>query len=293
MIIATRAHRDLFQAGLECAGIDVGRAQLSGMLTLRDARETLSAFMVGGMPDWNRFLGSVGALVDRAGAVKEGTRLRAYGEMDDLLWREGNPQAAIRLEEFWNDLGRTRSFSLLCGYVMGNFDKESDRAGFGDVCAAHGHVLPTEDFPREDPEARLAEVARLQQRARALEHEIEHRKRLEKELRAALTERRRAEEELQRSRQELVDFFENAAEGLHRVGSDGTILWANRAELELLGYKSDEYVGHSIAEFHVDRAAVDEIMERLRRAETVRNYEARLRCKDGSIKHVVIDPTRL
>ena len=51
-----------------------------------------------------------------------------------------------------------------------------------------------------------------------------------------ITERKRAEEALRRSEQELSDFFENASVGLHWVGPDGTILRVNRAELDLLGY---------------------------------------------------------
>src|SRR5437588_5460718 len=88
---------------------------------------------------------------------------------------------------------------------------------------------------------------------------------------------------------DLLDFFENGAVCLHWVGPDGTILKANRAELELLGYEADEYVGRNIAEFHVDHATIEDILERLRRGETIRNYEARLRCKDGSVRHVLID----
>src|SRR5581483_8029372 len=34
----------------------------------------------------------------------------------------------------------------------------------------------------------------------------------------------------------LTDFVENATVGLHWVGPDGTILWANRHEMEMLGY---------------------------------------------------------
>jgi PAS domain S-box-containing protein len=88
--------------------------------------------------------------------------------------------------------------------------------------------------------------------------------------------------------QELDDFFENAPISLHWVGPDGNILRANRAELELLGYSRNEYVGRHIAEFHVDREAIEAILDRLRRGETLHDYEARLRCKDGSIKHVLI-----
>ena len=67
-----------------------------------------------------------------------------------------------------------------------------------------------------------------------------------------ITERRRAEELLRQREQELTDFFENATVGLHWVGPDGTILWANRAELELLGCAQEQYFGHHIAEFHAD-----------------------------------------
>lgn len=87
---------------------------------------------------------------------------------------------------------------------------------------------------------------------------------------------------------ELAEFMENGAECLHQVAFDGTILWANRSELELLGYGFDEYVGRNITEFHVDPPVIDDILQRLTAGETLRNYEARLRCKDGGIKHVLI-----
>ena len=87
---------------------------------------------------------------------------------------------------------------------------------------------------------------------------------------------------------ELNDFFENAAVPLHWVGPDGTILRANRAELELLGYRAEEYVGRRIAEFHTDQNAIAGILRRLHAGEELRDYEASLRCKDGSIKHVLI-----
>ena len=68
-----------------------------------------------------------------------------------------------------------------------------------------------------------------------------------------ITDRQRAEEELRRKQAELTDFVENATVGLHWVGPDGTILWANRAEFELLGYAREEYVGRNISEFHATR----------------------------------------
>jgi PAS domain S-box-containing protein len=103
-----------------------------------------------------------------------------------------------------------------------------------------------------------------------------------------ITERARAESALVRSERALADFFENAAVGLHWIGPDGIILRANQAALDLLGYARAEYVGRHIAEFHVDPEVITEILTRLTRGERVDEWEARLRARDGSIKHVLI-----
>jgi PAS domain S-box-containing protein len=104
-----------------------------------------------------------------------------------------------------------------------------------------------------------------------------------------LAERRRTEGELRRAKEGLTDFIENAAVGLHWVGPDGTILWANQAELDLLGYQREEYIGRRISEFFIDQEVIGDILRRLANYETLRDYEASLRCKDGSIKQVLFD----
>jgi two-component system, cell cycle sensor histidine kinase and response regulator CckA len=94
--------------------------------------------------------------------------------------------------------------------------------------------------------------------------------------------------QLEESERELADFFENASVGLHWVGPEGTILRANQAELDLLGYAREEYVGRHIGDFHVDRAVIDDILCRLNAGEVLSGCEARLRAKDGSIRNVLI-----
>ena len=86
----------------------------------------------------------------------------------------------------------------------------------------------------------------------------------------------------------LDEFFDSAAMPMHWVGPDGTILRANRAELDLLGYRREEYVGRNIAEFHAEPHVIAEILRRLKSGETLREYPARLRRKDGSVKEVRI-----
>jgi PAS domain S-box-containing protein len=108
-----------------------------------------------------------------------------------------------------------------------------------------------------------------------------------------VTERKRAAVALEESEKKYRDLAETAAIALHWVGSDGTILWANEAELGMLGYTADEYIGRNITEFHVDGPVIDDILTRLCRGEKLHEYEARLRAKDGSIRHVVINSSVL
>jgi PAS domain S-box-containing protein len=93
---------------------------------------------------------------------------------------------------------------------------------------------------------------------------------------------------LPESDEELREFLENATVGLRWVGPDGRILWANRAELLLVGYPEPEYIGQHIAQFLVDPETAADILGRLARKESVDSYETRVRTRDGSIKHVLI-----
>ncbi len=63
--------------------------------------------------------------------------------------------------------------------------------------------------------------------------------------------------------------------------------------MDLLGYAPEEYIGHHISEFHADSAVIDDILKRLTCGETLIEREARLLCKNGSIKHVLIDSSVL
>lgn len=222
VVIATKAHRESFVSRLGSLG--VREAIDSGQLMLLDAGDTLSKFMIGDMPDPDLFLDLIARAMTNVREGRPQARVRAYGEMVDVLWRSGNSRAAIRLEELWNDAGVVHSFSLLCAYVMGNFYKEGDGERFMDVCRTHSHVIPTESFAQiEDGAARLREISLLQQRAHALEHEIQNRKELENALRDALRERSRIEQELRvcvqreqeaRERAETSDAFKQVFLGI-------------------------------------------------------------------------------
>lgn len=108
-------------------------------------------------------------------------------------------------------------------------------------------------------------------------------------LRGQLAEYQSREQELEQRLEELKDFVDNASTPLHWVDNNGIITWANQAELDSLGYTAEEYIGHHISDFHADEEAIKDILNRLRNNETIRNYPARLKCKDNSIKYVLIN----
>lgn len=267
--ICAAVEEELLSRGLEIKG-----PKSHHRLVLLDARQTMSGFIVDESPEPRLFEREIGAVIDRAAA--SGRRVRAFGEMVALLWQDGNRQAAIKLESLWNRLATARSFSLLCAYPMAGFDSEADLGLINEICTCHQRIAPAESYTAmENDDQRLRAIITLQQKAHMLEAEV--------------AQRRKAEQELFQRQKELADFFENATEGLHKVGADGTVIWANKAELEMLGYEASEYIGHSIAEFHADRDALDEMLARLQRGESLYNFPARLLCKDGQIRHVLVN----
>jgi PAS domain S-box-containing protein len=87
----------------------------------------------------------------------------------------------------------------------------------------------------------------------------------------------------------LFDFINHAPVGMHKVDQEGIILWANRRELELLGYAWEEYVGHSVFGFHEDPAVPRKLHEEVMQGKQVYNVRSAMRCKDGSLLPVLID----
>jgi KaiC/GvpD/RAD55 family RecA-like ATPase len=154
VIIATEDHRVAILDHLRGRLIDVDKAQQMGVLIVLDAHQTLDLFMVHGSPDQERFEASVGKLIAEVLDGREDRILiRAYGEMVDVLWKEGKPEAAIRLEMLWNKLAQRHGFALLCGYSMGNFHKETK--GFEAICREHTHVVAPLAEPTVAPKRRV------------------------------------------------------------------------------------------------------------------------------------------
>jgi two-component system NtrC family sensor kinase len=274
IVIATLPHREQLEARLRAYGVDLATAYAQGQYIALDAAETLAQFMVDGWPNAQHFVDVVGDIIART--QLRYPHVRVFGEMVALLWAAGCRDATLHLEALWHDLLKTYTCPLLCAYPIGSFVKGEHAQPFLTICAAHSHVIPAESYMAlTNPDERLRTIVQLQQQAQALATEM--------------AERQAIEQTLRRSEQELTDFFDHAPMALHWVGPDGIILRVNEAELRLLGYSRDEYLGRHIADFYADQQVIADILRRLHAGEELQDYEARLVCKDGTLKHVLIN----
>ena len=146
LIIATPGHRRAFERQLGGNGLDTAKAIAQGQLQFLEADAVLAKLMRDGMPDWNAFHAAVGAVI--AELRLQHPTVRAYGEMVDILWQKGERDAAIRLEEYWNELGKLQTFSLFCAYFMDNLDAGAYGGPLECVCKVHTHLIPARDYAR-------------------------------------------------------------------------------------------------------------------------------------------------
>jgi signal transduction histidine kinase len=200
IVLATPAHREALERRLQDRGLSTAKSIRQGRYMVLDAMETLQKFMVDGFPDAARFREVVSSLVVRArGAVEGGARVVAFGEMVALLWEDGKYDAAIRLEQLWNELGKEHSFFLHCAYPIKNFAQDDHSGPFLKICSEHSDVIPSDSYTALDSQEQRRNIALLQQKEQAHEALRETKIRLENEI----AERWVAEKKLRASERSL------------------------------------------------------------------------------------------
>jgi hypothetical protein len=141
LVIATPEHSTAFTRQLQEQGEDPSAAVADGRLVVLDAEATLARFMVDGQPDWERFEGVIGDAMRQVRPQPGRNGLRAYGEMVGVLWEAGQVSAAIQLEEHWNRLLSSHSFTLFGAYPIDILGSELQTSVLAAIVRAHTHVL--------------------------------------------------------------------------------------------------------------------------------------------------------
>jgi PAS domain S-box-containing protein len=153
-----------------------------------------------------------------------------FGELVALLWAEGKPQEAIRVEQLWNDLAKSHSFSLLCAYPISGFSNEGHIEPFLKMCEEHSGVVPSESYlGLGSEEERLRSIAQLQQKAQVIEKE---------------RVLRQSEERFRLLVETVRDY------AIFMLDPDGKVSSWNLGAERIKGYKPDEILGRHFSCFY-------------------------------------------
>ena len=142
IVIATESHRNSLFLRLQAQGFNIGAALEKGSYIPLDVADTLASFMVNDMPDPVRFLKVADDLLVAVAKAAKGKRPRvaACGECAPFLWGHGNADAAVRLEQLWDEVAKTYDMDILCGYVMQSSQREHESYVYERICAEHSAV---------------------------------------------------------------------------------------------------------------------------------------------------------
>jgi DNA-binding NarL/FixJ family response regulator len=142
IVIATESHRNSLLQTLQEHGVNGAAAIEQGHYIPLDVAETLSSFMVNDLPDPVRFSEVAGNLLATAAKAATGkhSRVAACGEGTAILWAQGKADAAIRLEQLWDEIAKTCNVDVLCVYALNSFQCEQGNHVYERICAAHSAV---------------------------------------------------------------------------------------------------------------------------------------------------------
>lgn len=140
IVVSTPDHRERFTRELREARVDVEDLRRTGRLLCLDAASTLASLLVDGMPNPARFETLITRRIREWRALARNGGVRAYGEMVDLLWKAGKPDAALRLEELWNRVLEDDPIGLYCSYAIDLLDDHGEP--LRRMLCSHSQLLP-------------------------------------------------------------------------------------------------------------------------------------------------------
>jgi MEDS: MEthanogen/methylotroph, DcmR Sensory domain len=148
--ITTQAHGDGLAQRLKAWGADTAGLVRKGRYVAQDASQALGQLIVDGKPDKTHFDEFVrGVLLPlKAAAESKPQRVAVCGEVVAMLWADGKAEAAMELEQFWNELATQGCYSLRCFYPIASFSDPGQNELFMKLCAEHASVIPRESHLR-------------------------------------------------------------------------------------------------------------------------------------------------
>jgi hypothetical protein len=143
IVIADAELKDGIQDRLAANKLHPKALSNSGQLDILDAQKLMAEFMPHSpVPEWAQFRSTLMPILSRVQPFGHGVRI--FVEMSSMLWKAGNTDGAIRIEELWNALARLHTFSLYCGYTLDTQCEESYTGPLEEIGHTHSDILGTE-----------------------------------------------------------------------------------------------------------------------------------------------------
>lgn len=149
IIIGEADHAESVLARLRGLDAPVAQAEAQGRILVLDAEASLARFMTPTGIDAHAFDAFIQDTVTKARAARTAPEgeIRAWGEMVNILWREGRAACAQRLEALWNMAIDAHGFRLLCSYEADHLALDTSRR-LHDMCGGHSQVMAEPDYAR-------------------------------------------------------------------------------------------------------------------------------------------------
>jgi hypothetical protein len=138
LVIARSLTWSTMIAPLASLGVNVQDALAAGRLVVRDAHDLLRRLTRNGAPDAALFEEMLGKPLKALAA--RGARVRAYGEMVDILAQRDDLDEAVAVERLWNGLTARLPMTVLCGYSAAHFVSSNTHRALLEICGAHTGV---------------------------------------------------------------------------------------------------------------------------------------------------------
>jgi len=139
IVLVTDAHQRSLQRTLQASQVDLALAIRQKRYVSVSIIELLAKVMVDGCPDPTRFVNAAEELLTevarRAGQHAE---IAACGECSPTVWANGHVEAAIQLEQLWDDIAKSREMDILCAYPLAARDESVPAVRR--LCAEHTAV---------------------------------------------------------------------------------------------------------------------------------------------------------
>ncbi|PTQ78012.1 MEDS domain-containing protein [Nitrosomonas ureae] len=140
VIIARPELRKALADKMNSLGLDLDDLKAQSRIKILDANFLLSLFNFDDAIDKYSFIKYVITPVVEV-KLKFG-KVRTFGEMVDILWKNGHQNLAVELEGMWHDSCHENDFMHFCTYLLDSLEPAEYTDSLERICNSHNHLIP-------------------------------------------------------------------------------------------------------------------------------------------------------